>query len=259
MSPAFLPAPVLYGTAIDTTCIIWGKKCGRNTSCHYYNMDLFRQRQAPADIPSTCTMTHASMSAILRVCTFGTIPLHFWDHFTRQTKSSAAPFFESICHTVCIRRRSVIEYTEYLGCMIFTDSISFMARFLGLQVLFVCGAFICFLLSLLILRHRAGMLETHTYTNYKYTSMWTCTHRHALTHACAHTYTIGWEAVRWFFLSGWIFEKAFFPRRLLFKLWMSSRKVDHCESESLCIGRLSTFLGIPGQRCDSVAVREMLI
>lgn len=31
-----------------------------------------------------------------------------------------------------------------------------MARFLGLQVLFVCGAFICFLLSLLILRHRAG-------------------------------------------------------------------------------------------------------
>eukprot|EP00063_Salmo_salar_P078067 XP_014052902.1 PREDICTED: solute carrier organic anion transporter family member 2B1-like isoform X1 [Salmo salar] len=69
---AFLPAPVLYGIAIDTTCILWGKKCGRNTSCHYYNMDLFRQ------------------------------------------------------------------------------------RFLGLQVLFVCGAFICFLLSLLILRHRAG-------------------------------------------------------------------------------------------------------
>uniref|UniRef100_A0A8C8H8S3 Solute carrier organic anion transporter family member n=1 Tax=Oncorhynchus tshawytscha TaxID=74940 RepID=A0A8C8H8S3_ONCTS len=69
---AFLPAPVLYGTAIDTTCIIWGKKCGRNTSCHYYNMDLFRQ------------------------------------------------------------------------------------RFLGLQAFFVTGAFVCFLLSLLVLRHRAG-------------------------------------------------------------------------------------------------------
>ncbi|KAL0994352.1 hypothetical protein UPYG_G00121000 [Umbra pygmaea] len=69
---AFLPAPVLYGTAIDTTCIIWGQKCGRNTSCLYYNMDIFRQ------------------------------------------------------------------------------------RFLGLQVLFGCGAFVCFLLSLLVLRHRAG-------------------------------------------------------------------------------------------------------
>ncbi|CDQ76085.1 unnamed protein product [Oncorhynchus mykiss] len=61
---AFLPAPVLYGIAIDTTCILWGKKCGRNTSCHYYNMDLFRQRQATADIPSPCPMTHASISAI---------------------------------------------------------------------------------------------------------------------------------------------------------------------------------------------------
>ncbi|CDQ69564.1 unnamed protein product [Oncorhynchus mykiss] len=53
---AFLPAPVLYGTAIDTTCIIWGKKCGRNTSCHYYNMDLFRQRQEPTDMSAMSTI-----------------------------------------------------------------------------------------------------------------------------------------------------------------------------------------------------------
>ncbi|KAI4889888.1 hypothetical protein NFI96_023910 [Prochilodus magdalenae] len=41
---AFLPAPVLYGSAIDSTCIKWGQKCNKNTSCLYYNLDLFRQR-----------------------------------------------------------------------------------------------------------------------------------------------------------------------------------------------------------------------
>ncbi|MCJ8740615.1 hypothetical protein PDJAM_G00060950 [Pangasius djambal] len=41
---AFLPAPVLYGSAIDSTCILWGKKCNKNTSCQYYNLDFFRQR-----------------------------------------------------------------------------------------------------------------------------------------------------------------------------------------------------------------------
>ncbi|GAA6093939.1 solute carrier organic anion transporter family member 2B1 isoform X1, partial [Tachysurus ichikawai] len=41
---AFLPAPVLYGSAIDSTCIHWGRKCNRNTSCRYYNMDYFKQR-----------------------------------------------------------------------------------------------------------------------------------------------------------------------------------------------------------------------
>ncbi|KAI5096822.1 solute carrier organic anion transporter family member 2B1, partial [Silurus meridionalis] len=41
---AFLPAPVLYGSAIDSTCIQWGKKCNKNTSCQYYNLDYFRQR-----------------------------------------------------------------------------------------------------------------------------------------------------------------------------------------------------------------------
>ncbi|XP_078142797.1 solute carrier organic anion transporter family member 2B1 [Centroberyx gerrardi] len=41
---AFMPGPVLYGIAIDSTCILWGRKCGRKTSCHYYDLDLFRQR-----------------------------------------------------------------------------------------------------------------------------------------------------------------------------------------------------------------------
>ncbi|KAM3869057.1 solute carrier organic anion transporter family member 2B1 [Diretmus argenteus] len=41
---AFMPGPVLYGAAIDSTCILWGFKCGERTSCHYYDLDLFRQR-----------------------------------------------------------------------------------------------------------------------------------------------------------------------------------------------------------------------
>eukprot|EP00066_Takifugu_rubripes_P025816 XP_011615082.1 PREDICTED: solute carrier organic anion transporter family member 2B1 isoform X1 [Takifugu rubripes] len=41
---AFLPGPVLYGSVIDTTCILWGRKCGKQTSCLYYNLDKFRQR-----------------------------------------------------------------------------------------------------------------------------------------------------------------------------------------------------------------------
>ncbi|KAJ8404740.1 hypothetical protein AAFF_G00336030 [Aldrovandia affinis] len=41
---AFLPGPVLYGSTIDTTCILWGRKCNKNTSCRYYNLNHFRQR-----------------------------------------------------------------------------------------------------------------------------------------------------------------------------------------------------------------------
>ncbi|XP_077050912.1 solute carrier organic anion transporter family member 2B1 isoform X1 [Siphateles boraxobius] len=41
---AFLPAPVLYGRAIDSACIKWGKKCNKTTSCQYYDLDLFRHR-----------------------------------------------------------------------------------------------------------------------------------------------------------------------------------------------------------------------
>ncbi|XP_040908041.1 solute carrier organic anion transporter family member 2B1 [Toxotes jaculatrix] len=72
---AFMPGPVLYGSVIDTTCILWGKKCDKQTSCLYYNLDRFRQ------------------------------------------------------------------------------------RFLGLQVVFVCGGLLCFLLTVVVLRRRAGRQE----------------------------------------------------------------------------------------------------
>ncbi|KAK2827944.1 hypothetical protein Q5P01_018978 [Channa striata] len=77
---AFMPGPVLYGSVIDTTCILWGKKCGKQTSCLYYNLDHFRQ------------------------------------------------------------------------------------RFLGLMVIFVGGGLLCFLLTFVVLRRRAGLQEVQTET-----------------------------------------------------------------------------------------------
>ncbi|MED6242405.1 hypothetical protein ATANTOWER_004181 [Ataeniobius toweri] len=72
---AFMPGPVLYGSVIDTTCIMWGEKCGQKTSCQYYDLDSFRH------------------------------------------------------------------------------------RFLGLMVVFVCGALLCFLLTMVVLRRGAGSYE----------------------------------------------------------------------------------------------------
>ncbi|XP_010213552.1 PREDICTED: solute carrier organic anion transporter family member 2B1, partial [Tinamus guttatus] len=41
---AWMPSPVLFGSAIDTTCILWEKKCDKNAACRYYDNDLFRHR-----------------------------------------------------------------------------------------------------------------------------------------------------------------------------------------------------------------------
>ncbi|XP_061658420.1 solute carrier organic anion transporter family member 2B1 isoform X2 [Syngnathoides biaculeatus] len=41
---AFMPCPVLYGAVIDTTCVLWDRKCGKQTSCLYYDLDRFRHR-----------------------------------------------------------------------------------------------------------------------------------------------------------------------------------------------------------------------
>ncbi|NXJ19460.1 SO2B1 protein, partial [Dicrurus megarhynchus] len=41
---AWMPGPVLYGSAIDTTCILWERRCDRRAACRYYNNTLFRHR-----------------------------------------------------------------------------------------------------------------------------------------------------------------------------------------------------------------------
>ncbi|XP_053297624.1 solute carrier organic anion transporter family member 2B1 isoform X2 [Pleuronectes platessa] len=51
---AFMPSPVLYGSVIDTTCILWGRKCDKQTSCLYYNLDRFRQRFLGLQVVFVC-------------------------------------------------------------------------------------------------------------------------------------------------------------------------------------------------------------
>ncbi|XP_068509303.1 solute carrier organic anion transporter family member 2B1 isoform X2 [Syngnathus scovelli] len=41
---AFMPCPVVYGSVIDSTCVRWDRKCGKQTSCLYYDLDHFRHR-----------------------------------------------------------------------------------------------------------------------------------------------------------------------------------------------------------------------
>ncbi|XP_034291762.1 solute carrier organic anion transporter family member 2B1 [Pantherophis guttatus] len=40
---AWLPAPVIYGSAIDTTCLLWQYKCKKRAGCRYYNHTAFRK------------------------------------------------------------------------------------------------------------------------------------------------------------------------------------------------------------------------
>ncbi|XP_054458565.1 solute carrier organic anion transporter family member 2A1 [Anoplopoma fimbria] len=41
---AWLPAPALFGTAIDTSCIWWKHVCGKKYSCGYYDNNILRNR-----------------------------------------------------------------------------------------------------------------------------------------------------------------------------------------------------------------------
>ncbi|KAM6158535.1 solute carrier organic anion transporter family member 2B1 [Rhynchocyon petersi] len=41
---AWMPSPVIHGSAIDTTCVYWAKRCGRQAVCRYYDHDLLRTR-----------------------------------------------------------------------------------------------------------------------------------------------------------------------------------------------------------------------
>ncbi|XP_053287220.1 solute carrier organic anion transporter family member 2A1 [Pleuronectes platessa] len=41
---AWLPAPALFGMAIDSSCIWWKRVCGKNFSCGYYDNNILRNR-----------------------------------------------------------------------------------------------------------------------------------------------------------------------------------------------------------------------
>jgi organic anion transporter 2A len=42
--PAWLPAPALFGMAIDSSCVWWKRKCGSKLSCGYYDNNTLRNR-----------------------------------------------------------------------------------------------------------------------------------------------------------------------------------------------------------------------
>ncbi|NXA84902.1 SO2B1 protein, partial [Thryothorus ludovicianus] len=41
---AWMPGPVLYGSAIDTACALWERRCERRAACRYYDNTRFRHR-----------------------------------------------------------------------------------------------------------------------------------------------------------------------------------------------------------------------
>lgn len=53
---AWLPAPALFGKAIDTSCIWWRLVCGRKFSCGYYDNNILRNRLENSHITD---ITHA--------------------------------------------------------------------------------------------------------------------------------------------------------------------------------------------------------
>ncbi|CAL4123058.1 unnamed protein product, partial [Meganyctiphanes norvegica] len=39
---AFIPAPIIMGLLIDSTCLVWNNSCGQRGNCWYYDTDQFR-------------------------------------------------------------------------------------------------------------------------------------------------------------------------------------------------------------------------
>ncbi|KAG8003520.1 Solute carrier organic anion transporter family member 2A1, partial [Nibea albiflora] len=56
LDKAWLPAPALFGKAIDTSCIWWKMVCGRKFSCGYYDNNILRNRLENSHITD---VTHA--------------------------------------------------------------------------------------------------------------------------------------------------------------------------------------------------------
>ncbi|XP_041126787.1 solute carrier organic anion transporter family member 3A1-like [Polyodon spathula] len=38
----FIPMPLVFGAAIDSTCLVWSESCGKRTTCSVYNNDTYR-------------------------------------------------------------------------------------------------------------------------------------------------------------------------------------------------------------------------
>ena len=45
---ALIPGPLVYGAIFDSTCMVWGEKCGEELNCMVYDTDLLRFRMGAA-------------------------------------------------------------------------------------------------------------------------------------------------------------------------------------------------------------------
>ncbi len=39
---AFLPSPIVFGRLVDSSCRVWGERCGERTNCLLYDTDALR-------------------------------------------------------------------------------------------------------------------------------------------------------------------------------------------------------------------------
>jgi len=39
---AFIPYPIIFGSIVESTCLVWEKKCGKTGNCWFYDNDKFR-------------------------------------------------------------------------------------------------------------------------------------------------------------------------------------------------------------------------
>lgn len=65
---AWMPSPVIHGSAIDTTCVHWAQSCGRRAVCRYYDHDLLRRRFIGLQVffKTGCLLCFALILVILR-------------------------------------------------------------------------------------------------------------------------------------------------------------------------------------------------
>lgn len=39
---AFIPSPIIFGSLLDNTCLVWGKTCSGNGNCWLYDGETLR-------------------------------------------------------------------------------------------------------------------------------------------------------------------------------------------------------------------------
>lgn len=142
-SAAFMPCPVIYGFVIDSTCVLWDRQCGKQTSCLYYDLDRFRHR--PVSV----------FQHTLRILPLGSFRLSLptLTRWASKVTKGQTHYTDSYLKALqCKNEWSVNLSTRHLLMVFFFG----LCRFLGVQGVFMCGGLLCFCLTSLVLHRRRG-------------------------------------------------------------------------------------------------------